>query len=121
MLCFVSLVVFSMVIWSGLLLNERSVYQLELSTCRENLRQVHHSMGLSGEFEDSEGSDGGIDGNSLQEQLFYWQELESQARYWKNEAKKHQQYGEGIKEQCQENLRHLVAEVLPQAESHHSE
>mmetsp|Transcript_7828 Transcript_7828/g.16797 ORF Transcript_7828/g.16797 Transcript_7828/m.16797 type:complete len:340 (-) Transcript_7828:410-1429(-) len=118
LLCLATLVVFSVVTWSGLLLNERSVYQLELSTCRERLAQVHHLVGLTG---DEFGDDDDINNNNrLREQLFYWQELESQVQYWKKEAKKHQQYGEGIKEQCQEDLEHLFTKGQPQAEKRHS-
>ena len=126
LLCIANLVVFSVVARTGLLLNERSVHQLELSECRQRLGRVHHLVGLTGgdEFGDNnDDADADADGttsNRLREQLFYWQELESQVQYWKKEAKRHQKYGEGIKEQCQEDLEHLLTEVLPRAESRRS-
>ena len=50
----------------------------------------------------------------FKEQQFFWQELEAQVRYWKKEAKKYQQYGDAYREQCREDLRHLLSKVEPQ-------
>lgn len=107
---FINLHVFSGMIWSGLLLNERATYQLESLEYRERLQLAYQTMGLRGEFED-------MDENNfekIEEQQFYWQELEAQARYWKKEAKKYQRDGEGFREQCREDLRHLLSELEPE-------
>lgn len=122
LLFFSCLVISSVVVWSGSLLNERSVYQLELSTCRERLTQMHHAMGLSGEVDDNEDVYDGSNVNiRLKEQLFYWKELESQVLFWKKEAKIQQNYVEGIKRQCEDNLKHLATEVGKEVESDRSE
>jgi len=122
LLCFACWVVLSVATWTGLLLNERSAYQLELSTCRERVVQMHHAMGLSQKSDDTEDLfDGNNVNNRLKEQLFYWKELESQVLYWKKEAKIQQQYVEGVKQQCQESLQHLATEVLKETSSERSE
>lgn len=122
--CFANLAVFSGMIWSGLLLNERATYQLELLECREQLQQAHHAMGIPGDFENSDINSGDSSANDnkniknrLDEHRFYWQELEAQVLFWKKEAKKYQQYGDAFKVQCQEDLQHLLKEVLPEAEN----
>lgn len=122
--CFANLAVFSGMIWSGLLLSERATYQLESLECREQLQQAHHAMGIPGDFEDSDNNSGDNSANDkintknrLDEHRFYWEELEAQVRYWKKEAKNYQQYGDGFKEQCREDMQHLLTEVLPQAEN----
>lgn len=116
LLCLVNAIVFSVVAWSGLLLNERSVYQIELAGCREQLQQINHAMGLIGDGDDYDTGNG----NRLREQLHYWQELEAQVMYWKKEAKKHQRYGEGFKEQCKQNLEEVLTEIVPQGNSQKS-
>lgn len=117
---FLSLFVFLGMIWSGLVLNERATYQLESLECRERLQQSYQAMGLTIEFEDTGDSDGDQIRNTndendisdrFEEHQFYWQELEAQVRYWKKEAKKYQRYGDGFREQCREDLRHLLSEV----------
>lgn len=116
LLCLVNTIVFSVVAWSGVLLNERSVYQIELAGCREQLQQINHAMGLIGDGDDYDAGNG----NRLREQLHHWQELEAQVVYWKKEAKKHQQYGEGFKEQCKQNMEEVLTEISPQGNSQES-
>jgi hypothetical protein len=113
---FLNLHVISGVIWSGILLNERATYQLESLECRERLQQAYQAMGLAEEFEEMDESVFEIIGNAddENEHQFYWQELEAQVRYWKKEAKRYQQYGDAYREQCREDLRHLLSKVEPQ-------
>ena len=120
---FMNLIVFlGAATWSGLLLNERTTYQLESLECRTRLQRVYQEMGLAVDFEDTGTNNGDNVGNAydennisdrFKEQQFYWQELEGQVRYWKKEAKKFQRYGDGLMEQCRKDLRHLLAEVEP--------
>ena len=110
-----NLFVFSWVVWTGLLLNESSSYQLESLECRERLHQTYQAMGLDVDFEDMlDDDEESYINDRFREQKFYWQELEGQVQYWKKEAKKFQRYGDAYREQCQEDLRHLLSEVDPQ-------
>lgn len=111
---FMNLFVLSGVIWTGILLNERITYQLESLECRERLQQTYQTMGLSVDLEDLGDEDEENDiSERMEEQRYYWQELEGQVRYWKKEAKKYQRYGDAYKDQCQTDLRHLLSEVDP--------
>ena len=88
-------------IWNGLLLNERSIYQLESLECRERLQQIHHEIidlapTATINNDDSE----------------YLQELEGQVIYWKKEAKKYQRYSDGYKDQCKDDLQNLLQKVV---------
>ena len=115
---FLCIFVFSVMIWSGLLLNERAIYQLESLECREQLQQAHQAMGLSEQIDFTNGNENAENDISdrLEAQQFYMQELETQVQYWKKEAKKHQRYGDGFKTQCQEDLRHLLSQIKLQNE-----
>jgi hypothetical protein len=106
----INLYVFSVMIWSGLVLNESATYQLESLKCRERLHLAYQSMGLEGDFEDNMDED---NLEKIEEQQYYWQELEAQARYWRREAKKYQRDGEGFRKQCREDLRDLLSEIEP--------
>jgi len=67
-------------------------------------------MGLKEDFEDNMDED---NLEKIEEQQFYWQELEAQARYWKKEAIKYQRDSEGFRKQCREDLRHLLSDIEP--------
>ncbi len=111
---FITLFVLSGVVWTGLILSERAFYQLESFECRERLYQAYLEMGLGVDFEDLGDSD--MDDYILdrfKEQKFYWEELESQVRHWKKEAKKAEENSKAFREQCQENLRQFIEEVSP--------
>ncbi len=111
---FVNLFVLSGVVWTGLLLNERVTCQFDTLECRERLQQTYQSIGLNVDLEDmgKDDEDGNIN-DRFEEQRYYWQELEAQVRYWKQEAKKYQRYGDACKDQCQTDLRHLLSKVDP--------
>jgi len=97
-------------IWSGLLLNERTTCQLESFECRERLQQIYHEIGIP--TEDVDLNSINADNDVLDEQRYYWQELEAQVKYWKKEAKKFQQYSDGYKDQCNDDLRRLLQDVV---------
>jgi len=104
-------------IFSGLLLNERSIYQLKSMECMNRLHLAYQAMDLTFQFESVDGpNDENNISNRFDEHEFYWKELEAQVRYWKKEAKKYQQYGDGYKVQCQADLQHLLPEIDPQKE-----
>lgn len=108
--CFIIFTVMFGMVWSGLLLNERVVCQLESFECRERLQQIHHEIGIP--TKDLDFNNNKIDDDILDEQRYYWQELEAQVRYWKKEAKKFQRYSDGYKDQCNDDLRQLLQEVV---------
>jgi len=97
---------FGAIIKSGLVLQERSVYELELFACNERFQQLHHEVGLSMRGDD-ETNNSYTDDSDLQEQKYYWQELQEQVRYWKKEAKMYQRYADGYKHQCNDDLQKL--------------
>ena len=107
---FMNLFVFSGVIYSSLLLIKATSNQLESLECRERLHQAYHAMDVGVDLEDMEEDD---ISNRFEEQKFYWRELEGQVRYWKKEAEEFQRHGDAFREQCQEDLRHLLSELDP--------
>lgn len=111
---FVALFVLSGVLWTGLILSERALYQLESLECRERLHQTYQAMGLGVDFEDVGDSDvGDYILDRFEEQKFYWKELEGQVRHWKKEAKRFEEKGNGFREQCQKDLQQLLSEINP--------
>ena len=102
-------------IWSGLLLNEQTMYKLKSMECTNRLHQAYQAMDLISEyksFDDSNDESNIFD--RFEQHEFYWKELEAQVRYWKKEAKKYQRYGDAFRLQCQEDLKHLLTEIYPQ-------
>jgi len=111
--CSFTFTVIFLMIWSGLLLNERVLYQLESFECKERLQQIYHEIGIPTEDLDFNNNNNNIENDTLDEHRYYWQELEAQVKYWKKEAKKFQQFSDGYKDQCNEDLRKLIQEVVP--------
>mmetsp|Transcript_38057 Transcript_38057/g.42657 ORF Transcript_38057/g.42657 Transcript_38057/m.42657 type:complete len:310 (-) Transcript_38057:123-1052(-) len=109
--CSFTFIIMLLMIWCGMLLNQRALYQLESLEYRERLQQIYHEIGIP--TEDLDFNNNNIGKDIVDEHRYYWQELEAQVKYWKKEAKKFQLFGDGYKDQCNDDLRKLLQEIAP--------